>query len=61
MEMGKKSIKIVESLEEQIAMIKRTEQSANSGYLTGYRCALSAVEGMIAEAEELEENEGDEE
>lgn len=52
---------MIESLKKQIAFAKRTMKSENSGYMEGYLCALTAVEGMVAEAEELEENEGDEE
>ena len=32
----------------QIRQFKRSVKSENSDYLTGYICALSAVEGMIA-------------
>ena len=38
-----------ELLKKEIADFKRTVKSDNSDYLTGYICALSAVEGMIAE------------
>ena len=38
-----------EPLKKEIADFKRTVKSDNSDYLTGYICALSAVEGMIAE------------
>jgi hypothetical protein len=42
----------IELLKEQIAFAKRTMKSKNSGYMEGYLCALSAVEGMVAEIEE---------
>ena len=38
-----------EPLKKEIADFKRTVKCDNSDYLTGYICALSAVEGMIAE------------
>ena len=41
-----------ESLKDQIYMVKRNLKSENSDYLTGYLCALSAVEGIIAEVED---------
>ena len=37
------------SLSLQIKSIKQNMTSENSDYLTGYLCALSVVEGMIAE------------
>ena len=40
---------VSEPLKKEIADFKRTVKSDNSDYLTGYICALSAVEGMIAE------------
>ena len=39
----------LQNLAEEIAAFKRCVKSENSDYLTGYLCALSAVEGMIAE------------
>ena len=54
------AIRILESLgslKKQIADVKRSIKSENCDYLTGYICALSAVEGMIAEIE-LGENNG---
>ena len=39
----------IQSLRWQIRNLKRSVKSENSEYLTGYLCALSAVEGMIAE------------
>lgn len=36
-------------LKKEIADFKRTVKCDNSDYLTGYICALSVVEGMIAE------------
>lgn len=38
---------VFKDLREQIASIKRSVKSENSDYLSGYLCALSAVEGMI--------------
>lgn len=38
---------VLKDLREQIASLKRCVTSENSDYLTGYLCALSAVEGMI--------------
>ena len=38
-----------EPLKKEIADFKHTVKCDNSDYLTGYICALSAVEGMIAE------------
>lgn len=40
---------VSEPLKKEIADFKRTVKCDNSDYLTGYICALSAVEGMIAE------------
>ena len=37
------------SLSLQIKSINQNTTSENSDYLTGYLCALSVVEGMIAE------------
>lgn len=48
---AEKSIKMLRSLKDQIFLLKRAVKSENSDYLTGYMCALSAVEGMIAEVE----------
>ena len=39
----------IRSLSLQIKLTKQNMTSENSDYLTGYLCALSAVEGMIAE------------
>ena len=46
-----KSLADLRLIKSQIALIKKTIKSENSEYLTGYLCALSAVEGMINEAE----------
>lgn len=43
---------MLSELKEHIALVKRNVKSENSDYLAGYVCALSAVEGMIAEMEE---------
>ena len=40
--------KDIAPLKEQIADIKKAIHSPNSDYLTGYLCALSATEGVIA-------------
>lgn len=40
--------KDIASLKEQIADIKKAIHSPNSDYLTGYLCALSVTEGVIA-------------
>lgn len=40
---------VSEPLKKEIADFKRTVKCDNSDYLTGYICALSVVEGMIAE------------
>ena len=40
--------KDVTELKKQISDFKRMVQSPNSDYLTGYVCALSVTEGMIA-------------
>ena len=40
--------KDVTSLKKEIADFKKVVGSPNSDYLTGYICALSATEGMIA-------------
>lgn len=37
-----------DKLKEQIAKVKKCFTSENSDYMTGYICALSVVEGMIA-------------
>lgn len=37
-----------ESLKKEIADLKRTVKCDNTDYLTGYICALSVVEGIIA-------------
>ena len=44
------SVTVIKELQEQIASVKRNVKSDNSDYLTGYISALSAVEGMIANA-----------
>lgn len=41
----------LENIKAQIAFAKATMETANSDYMTGYICALSAVEGMITEVE----------
>ena len=46
---GVTSIDALDNIAKQIADFKRCVQSENSDYLTGYLCALSVVEGMIAE------------
>lgn len=40
--------KDVTKLSKMIADFKKTMTSSNGDYLTGYLCALSVVEGMIA-------------
>lgn len=40
--------KDIAPLKEQIADIKKAIHSPNSDYLTGYLCALSVTEGVIA-------------
>ena len=45
----------LQKLADEIATFKRCVKSENSDYLTGYLCALSAVEGMIAERREVTE------
>lgn len=37
-----------DKLKEQIAKTKKCFRSENSDYMTGYICALSMVEGLIA-------------
>ena len=39
----------LQKLADEIASFKRCVKSENSDYLTGYLCALSVVEGMIAD------------
>lgn len=39
----------LQKLADEIASFKRCVKSDNSDYLTGYLCALSVVEGMIAD------------
>jgi len=39
----------LQKLADKIASFKRCVKSDNSDYLTGYLCALSVVEGMIAD------------
>lgn len=43
----------LQKLADEIATFKRCVKSENSDYLTGYLCALSVVEGMIAEKREV--------
>lgn len=45
----------LQKLADEIASFKRCVKSDNSDYLTGYMCALSVVEGMIAERREVTE------
>ncbi len=47
----------LQKLADEIASFKRRVKSENSDYLTGYLCALSVVEGMIADMREVN-NEG---
>ena len=42
----------LQKLADEIASFKRCVKSENSDYLTGYLCALSVVEGMIADMRE---------
>lgn len=42
----------LEKIDIQIKDIKRNLVCSNNDYLTGYLCALSAVEGMIAGTED---------
>ena len=44
----------LEKLKEKLAELKRAICSENRDYLTGYLCALSVMEGMIAEVEDDE-------
>ena len=43
----------LQKLADEIASFKQHVKSDNSDYLTGYLCALSVVEGMIAEKMEV--------
>lgn len=43
-------------LKDQVFLAKTTIKKQNSDFLTGYVCALSVVEGMIAEVENNENN-----
>ena len=43
----------LQKLADEIASFKRCVKSENSDYLTGYLCALSVVEGMIADMREV--------
>ena len=43
----------LQKLADEIASFKRHVKSDNSDYLTGYLCALSVVEGMIADMREV--------
>lgn len=43
--------KVFEDIKSQISLCKKNIKSENSDYLTGYICAFSTVEGMIAEAD----------
>lgn len=45
----------LETLKKQIANLKKCEKTDNRSYQTGFLCALSVVEGMIAEINESEE------
>ena len=47
--MATEALETIDSLKDQITLLKRSVKSENSDYLTGYTCALSAVEGVIAE------------
>ena len=51
LDMAIKALTGYDWLKDEIAKFKRCIQSQNCDYLTGYLCALSAVEGMIAEVE----------
>ena len=42
----------LQKLADEIVSFKRSVKSDNSDYLTGYLCALSVVEGMIADMRE---------
>lgn len=42
---------VLKNLKSQIKDFKKCVKSENSDYLTGYICALSAVEGVVAEME----------
>lgn len=46
----------LQKLADEIASFKRHVKSDNSDYLTGYLCALSVVEGMIADMRQKGEN-----
>ena len=46
------TLNALDALAKEIADFKRCVKSENSDYLTGYLCALSAVEGMIADQKE---------
>lgn len=39
---------------DKLSIRKRQQQSMNTDYLAGYRCALSDVEEMIAEAQTVD-------
>ena len=43
----------LQKLADEIASFKRHVKSDNSDYITGYLCALSVVEGMIADMREV--------
>lgn len=45
----------LQKLADEIASFKRHVKSDNSDYITGYLCALSVVEGMIADIREVTE------
>lgn len=49
-----KSIKALDNLADEIYEIKHNFDSENTDYKTGYLCALSVVEGLIAECMEKE-------
>lgn len=46
--MGMAEYKDITELKKQIADFKKAVHSPNGDYLTGYVCALSAIEGIIA-------------
>lgn len=52
-----KDIKLIDDLKPSIKNLKKTQESPNMDYYTGYMSALSAVEGVIAILEGNNENE----
>ena len=54
MVMGMAEYKDISDLKKQIADFKKAVFSTNSDYLTGYICALSATEGIIAELPDVD-------